>query len=346
MRMIFAILIFMLAGGCATNAVGKSLPWNAAMKKLGEPKQATPVKIVAIWTPTVLAQPGQPASRGLGGRLYFFDDHDQAIPVEGQFAVFAYDDTHVAQAGQSSTPGAVEPNRKFVFTAEQFARHYSPTDLGPSYSVWIPWDGMEGPQTELSLVPVFTTIGGQIVMGQSSRHVLKGAKQASPAASANPAFQQNTDTLAVPPASIAEKPINVASFPLTPSLKENLRRADSAPSATTRPGVLGGGDKLGATGSANSESSFNAQPPASPIASFTALEKLKLQPWSPPDPRSNRFERPRSQALIAPRPPPAAFPVPWAPGPLGSPSSPASLPQSPPFSPAPANGPSAFPTAG
>ncbi len=81
--------------------------------------------------------------------------------------VYAYDDAH-----NPHQPG--QPQRKFAFTPDQFTKHYSDSDLGASYSIWIPWDAVGGDQCQISLVPVFTATSGQVVMGQQAMNVLPG----------------------------------------------------------------------------------------------------------------------------------------------------------------------------
>src|SRR5687767_10324820 len=73
----------LLLSGCSTMDWTKKLPWNDPARKLSESKFDVPVRIVAIWTPTTLSQPGKPQTRELGGRLYFYNEASQAIPVEG-----------------------------------------------------------------------------------------------------------------------------------------------------------------------------------------------------------------------------------------------------------------------
>ena len=46
-----------------------------------------------MWSDAVYTQPGLPPTRGFGGRLYFYDAHDQPVKVEGQLVVYAYDDS-------------------------------------------------------------------------------------------------------------------------------------------------------------------------------------------------------------------------------------------------------------
>src|SRR5437762_754820 len=147
----FALLIFLITScGCQTFKPDWSkLWWGSSSPKVQESKYPTPVKMAAIWSPAVFSQTGQLSVRGLGGRLYFYDAKNRPVPVEGQLVVYAYDDS---QPENTSKP----PTRKFAFTPEQFTQHYSPTELGASYSVWIPWDPVGQPQVDVSLAPIFT----------------------------------------------------------------------------------------------------------------------------------------------------------------------------------------------
>jgi hypothetical protein len=144
----------------------KHLPWSPE-KRLKESAAEGPASLVAIWTPDILTQTGKPPTRGFGGRLYFYNKKSQAIPVEGQLIVYAYDDSE----GKHSDGN---PERKYAFTPDQFQNHLGESDLGPSYSVWIPWDAVGGEQKNISLVPVFTAANGQLVMGQQAMNVLPG----------------------------------------------------------------------------------------------------------------------------------------------------------------------------
>lgn len=128
---------------------------------------SVPQSVVALWKDTVLSQPGTQPSRGLGGRIYFYDDSDRPIPVDGKLVVYAYDDSKAEQLNR-------EPDRKYVFDQASLQKYYSESDLGPSYSVWLPWDEAGGPHAEVSLIPMFTTTEGKVVIGEHSRHVLAG----------------------------------------------------------------------------------------------------------------------------------------------------------------------------
>jgi hypothetical protein len=160
----------LLATGCQALHLehSKKFPW-VAKTELKESKFSKPARMVAIWTDAVYNQAGKPATRGFGGRLYFYNNQNQTVPVEGQLVVYAYDDSNEDKVREA-------PDKKFVFTPDQFTRHYSESDFGASYSVWIPWDTVGGMETPISLVPVFTSSTGDVVIGQQTMNVLPGRK--------------------------------------------------------------------------------------------------------------------------------------------------------------------------
>src|SRR2546421_5210946 len=135
--------------------------------RIKESKFAVPARMAILWSPAVLNQAGEVPTRGFGGRAYFYDSKNQPIAVEGQLVVYAY--LNDKPNGESKVP-----DKKFAFTPEQFTKHFTPTELGASYSIWIPWDAVGGSQTEISLVPVFTSTSGALVMEQPSRCLLPG----------------------------------------------------------------------------------------------------------------------------------------------------------------------------
>ncbi|MEO8493786.1 MAG: hypothetical protein ABI614_01860 [Planctomycetota bacterium] len=171
-RILLAVVVMLAAtSGCKTIDTGwmPKAPWNKK-PKLVESEYDTPVRMAAIWTPDVMVRPGMSAARGFGGRLYFYNEANTPVKVEGQLVVYAYDDT-----GEDSQRES--PDRKFAFTPEQFTSHHSESELGPSYSVWLPWDAVAaGDQKGISLLPVFTATSGKIVMGQQAMNLLPGRK--------------------------------------------------------------------------------------------------------------------------------------------------------------------------
>ena len=54
-----------------------------------------PSRLTAMWTHTVLNQPGKPGVRGFGGRVMFYGkDRDKSVSVDGSLTIYAYDDTN------------------------------------------------------------------------------------------------------------------------------------------------------------------------------------------------------------------------------------------------------------
>ena len=145
-------------------------PWWKFGGKQDQVKE-TPASLVTIWSNAVVSQP-RGAVRGLGGRIYFYDENHQPTEVDGDMTIYIYDDTNAV-----SEKLAQKPSRTVKFTRDELAQKLTPTSFGPSYSVWIPWDEVGGHKTELSLIPVFrSTSDGQVVTGKQASHLLPGAE--------------------------------------------------------------------------------------------------------------------------------------------------------------------------
>jgi hypothetical protein len=138
------------------------------MKSSKPPLPEVPVRLVSTWTETSLQRPGKPSQRGFGGRLVFFKrDCDDPVRVDGQLVIYAFDES-------DREPHETHPTRKYVFPAAEFARHESESKLGPSYSVWLPWDEVGGNNKQISLIARFEPEGGAFVMGEQTKHLLPG----------------------------------------------------------------------------------------------------------------------------------------------------------------------------
>ena len=144
----------------------------------GKDEPRTPVKVVAMWKDTILYRADQPQPvRGFGGRLMFYGEKsEKPVKVEGTLTVYAFDETH----SKKEDP---RPTRKYVFTAEQFALHYSKSDIGHSYSVWLPWDAASNPPCKISLIARFMPKKqGGLVVGEQCLQLLPGPEGLTPAA--------------------------------------------------------------------------------------------------------------------------------------------------------------------
>lgn len=190
-----------LAAGCSTMDLKPVWPLPGA-----EPKPKVPSKISDLWTETMLTQPGHPPIRGFGGRIVFYDESNKkATAVEGELTVYAFDAAEM-------DPVHVSAERKFVFRAEDLKRHYSnDSKIGPSYSLWIPWDRMGGPQRDLKLVCRFEAKSGEVVLSEPSPQTLSGTPPArSVKAQAGPAAGATAVADGVRPVS-HEEPLPAAS---------------------------------------------------------------------------------------------------------------------------------------
>ena len=169
-----ALALSITTVGCTSfsdklQSANDTLPWNAAAAKTRK-LESTPVRIAAVWTHDIVNVPGTNPVQGFGGRIYFYNHEQKAIQVDGELVVFAFDDTKAAQQ-ESPTRN---PDRKFVFRADQLQTHLSDSELGPSYSFWIPWQEFGGEQRLISLVPVFSPLEGRNVTGHFSKTSLPG----------------------------------------------------------------------------------------------------------------------------------------------------------------------------
>lgn len=156
-------IVFAVAGCTPLDIDTKRLPWSRDK----DPKFDVPEKMVPMWSDTVLYQPGKAGVRGFGGRIYFYrNDTSDPIKVEGTLTVYAFDATQ-----RNRMP---KPERKFVFTAEHLEKHHSKTNLGHSYSVWLPWDEVGGEPRQLSLVAKFEGTQGAVLVTDPAQKLLPG----------------------------------------------------------------------------------------------------------------------------------------------------------------------------
>jgi hypothetical protein len=166
----FAILIS--SGiGCARLDLRKNIPWGDSLLGGSDPA----AKVICMWTDTVMQQSGQEAKRGFGGRLMFYSREDgKPVKAKGTLVIYAFDEVN-------RHPANPTPDRKYVFTPDQFPKHYSKSKAGHSYSFWLPWDAAGGEQKEISLIARFTPSDeGGVVVSEQARVLLPGTKLAMP----------------------------------------------------------------------------------------------------------------------------------------------------------------------
>ena len=310
---IFLLCVGFLATGCKTLHVPSPLGWMKP--KVKESKVESPENIVCMWSNDVLAAPGKPPARGIGGRLYFYDSRQKIVPVEGQLIVYGYDDS------KPDVGGDRVPDRKFAFTPEQFQQHFSQSQLGPSYSVWLPWEEAGGPSKQLTLLPVFTSSAGKLVMGQPSVCLLPGPLGEGQAANSIRTKRFSSDTPQTVQAvghneSIVEKPIREgweANRPKDGSMMQTTTIDLPQPTSQRMMRSISSPPTPGSNGKA-----LSATPTPSQIESDRAATTALLQQWNQYQTNLKAREIPTSQAAAPATPQPEGrFARPKLPAPIG-----------------------------
>ena len=247
----------------------RNIPW-----RIGDaPSAKTPTKIVAIWTDAVLHQPGKPPTRGFGGRLMFYGpDENTPLKVDGTLIVYGFDE-------EGRAPTDVKPDRKYVFPPDQFARHYSKSKLGHSYSVWVPWDEVGGPRKEISLIARFIPKNGAAIVSGQSRQILPGVPPAEDPASGSgqpkgvPATQPSTaGNQSAPAAGWLQGPGQFPSMPV------GLVSSPGGQMGRLGPDTMGRTTRMW---SGSPGGPINPPSPVVPEAPLIPPEKGGLQPFAP-----------------------------------------------------------------
>jgi hypothetical protein len=174
MRSFALICLFALSSsGCAAfNSLNSDFPWSKE-KKREQQEKIQPVRVVTFWSEMMLNTGVEKPVRGFGGRVYLYNKFGKPVRADGTFTVYAYDDTD--KTAETASRG--EPDMIFTYRKEEFANYFSKSDLGDSYSIWLPWDGVDGEQKEISLLPKFVTSSGEVIRGTQDLVTLSGKKK-------------------------------------------------------------------------------------------------------------------------------------------------------------------------
>lgn len=132
-----------------------------------DPEYQTPHQVIPVWTDTVLHQTGVRGKRGCGGRFMFYaGEVKESVRVDGSVVVYVWDDT----LGTDQR----KPDRKYAFEADMLQKHYSKSNVGHSYSFFLPWDDAGGERKELTVVARFIGRDGADVTSAPSKVILPG----------------------------------------------------------------------------------------------------------------------------------------------------------------------------
>lgn len=168
------IAVLLSSVGCSSlKSNMKSLnPLAPFPDKQDSQSDAQPASMAVIWSDSVYEKPGVASVKGFGGRIFIYDSGNNSIKAEGELIVYGYDESNPTH-GDGNHSGA---DKKFVFPSEKFQDHFSGSDLGPSYSVWIPWEKTGSVRKSITLIPVFKTANGGVLRCGQSINVLPGRK--------------------------------------------------------------------------------------------------------------------------------------------------------------------------
>ena len=219
--------MFAASVGCSSlNSSG--VDWNP-LKSILPPKAnsvtAQPASMAVVWKDSIYEQPGVPSVRGFGGRFFVYDRNNNPVKIDGELVVYGYDESNPIHSDASHT-GA---DKKFVFPREALQRHFSESDLGPSYSVWVPWEEVGGVRKSITLIPVFKTSEGNVIRCGHSLIVLPGRQPKSETANFNGIEINKTPNL-----------VAHASFQQIHGTQENNRIANTSANTdatTNKPGL-------------------------------------------------------------------------------------------------------------
>ena len=175
--MVLAAVVF--STGCSTfkpqlpkmsSLLGSSESKTASKDDEPQLNYGTPERMLAVWKDSVRKTPGQKAMRGFGGRIYLYDGDGAAIRAAGELVVYGFDDSNEDREGSKA-------DQKIVLNNDMFQKRYSPSALGDSYSVWIDWDEIGGPEKSVTLIPFFRTPDGKIVKAGQAISTLQSSNK-------------------------------------------------------------------------------------------------------------------------------------------------------------------------
>lgn len=158
------LLSLLLSSGSGCSIMGSA---DSLTRLWNNEDVGTAMQMVPVWSDTVLHQSGEPATRGVGGRVLFYgSERHRSIRTTGSLVVYVWDDSF----------GTTErsPDRKYVFPAKDLDQHYSSSRLGHSYSFWLPWDAAGGPIAHLTVVTRFVGVEGTELTSSPAHVVLPG----------------------------------------------------------------------------------------------------------------------------------------------------------------------------
>ena len=222
MNRFFLLLIVtcLLFSGC------QSYKRMQAKNPLAKNSPKSPTKMVDAWNTYAQTMPDGPPTRGVAGRVHFFNDakKKQAVKVDGSMTVFVFD-------GEQKDPAHAKPIKVFQFKPETLSKHYSfKKPLGHGYDFFLPFDSIDGVERPLCVIARFDdTLEGTLVLSPPVNVLLKGSrsepviKDVMIAQTEEPVIQQVSHT--TPSESPSKPDRNVSTITLNDNLTRRLAQA-------------------------------------------------------------------------------------------------------------------------
>jgi hypothetical protein len=278
-RLLF-VMALVAACGCSSFDLRQTLHLPGHEPKL-------PEWIVDVWSDGVLSEPGMTPIRGFGGRIMFYGSQDKKpMMVDGTFTVFAFDEA-------DRDTGYTVPEKKFVYLPEQLPKYYSKSELGHSYSFWLPWDEVGGPERRITLVAKFEPKKGPAILSKPCTKTLPGTKTRGGRPRDSVRVTTRSEPAGVRTVS-HEEPI------LTQSPREQMTIFTlDVPSSLARPDAAPPPDKPAAAGDAAGKRTDTAAPGSTAAPSGAS-------PDHPPDGARSAAPREEPQPASAPEASPSA----------------------------------------
>lgn len=128
------------------------------------------VQILGLWQPGEGTGLDHKTTRGFIGQVYFFSQNGHApVQVDGDVRIYVFDD-------QGTEEQQIKPFHQFDYQAESWKAHMAKSQLGPVYSVFIPYTRKGSHEAHCSLRIRHTSPNGMTIHSEMANIVLPGRK--------------------------------------------------------------------------------------------------------------------------------------------------------------------------
>jgi len=116
--------------------------------------------VVPFWEP-VIRQQNSETKHGYAARVFFYDKtQSKPLKMDGALEVYCF-----AEQGKIADN---KPTKIVTFRPEDTDKFYSKSELGHSYTIWIPWDETDSAADKVSLIVKFRAKDGDTLMSRQA----------------------------------------------------------------------------------------------------------------------------------------------------------------------------------